>query len=298
MTFSGADTGQLRVIGSERMRVVVDHPEAHGPVLVFCNGMGTSLDYWDPVIAALPDLTCIRFDRPGLGGSAESPVDATDIRVEVERVLSVADGVVTPRRPLIAVGHSYGGIVAETAARLHPDRVSGLVLVDGTDPEQHANDDTRLESVVAAAISTAVKVPGFARLVGSAVERVATHSTTVAANGPRLTSEQRALVTSRSHIRNLFREDLRLPAHCRQVIEIQQAMPFPHIPVVLLVGSEARTVLGTKHATSWVSLNARRVESFGDLARLQILRSAHLMMFDVPIDVAEAIRDVAQGGER
>ena len=82
------------------------------------------------------------------------------------------------------------------------------------------------------------------------------------------------------------------------MIEIQQAMPFPHIPVVLLVGSEARTVLGTKHATSWVSLNARRVESFGDLARLQILRSAHLMMFDVPIDVAEAIRDVAQGGER
>ena len=44
--------------------------------------------------------------------------------------------------------------------------MSGLVLVDGTDPEQHANDDTDWSPLSRAAISTAVKVPGFAHLSG------------------------------------------------------------------------------------------------------------------------------------
>lgn len=290
--------GQLRTIGGEQLRVNVTNPGPTQVAIVFVNGMGVSLDYWEPVVELLPEFTCIRFDRPGMGGSPDSGWDSTDIRTEVDRIFRVADDQVGPRCQIVLVGHSYGGIIAETAARLEPQRTVGLVLVDGTDPLQHADDDTRLEAVLAPAFALASSIPGFASTVGGAVERIATFATTVNPDGPRLTPEQRSLVSSRTHVRNLLREDLRIPHHCRQALEIARSTPLPPIPVTLLVSSEERTLMGTRRASDWISRNFKRVGQFGELAKLQILRAGHLMMFDEPVAVAAAITDVAEGGPR
>lgn len=286
------DLGQLRDVDGYQLRVAISDSgyRTDDVTLVMVNGMGCSLDYWDPVVERLADVQCIRYDRPGLGGSSPSRVADDSIEREVDLLISVCDGATSPETPIVLVGHSYGGMIAETAMRLHPSRFAGLVLVDGTDPVDHVDDDTRVESLVALAVSFAVAVPGVAKLLGTSVERAATYTTTISATGPRLSAQQRSLIGSPNHIRATLAEDLRIPGQCREAIDISSTRPFPNVPVTLLVASDQRTLTRTRRANEWIRQNEARVTSFGTHASVQVLRSAHLMMFDVPDAVASAIR--------
>ena len=52
-----------------------DIRRGQGVPLVLCNGIGASLEVFDPFVAQLdPDTTVIRFDAPGTGGSPDSPM--------------------------------------------------------------------------------------------------------------------------------------------------------------------------------------------------------------------------------
>ena len=48
------------------------------------------------------------------------------------------------------VGASYGGLVTQLFTREHPERVSGVVLVDSTHPDL----DQRIETILPAEITT------------------------------------------------------------------------------------------------------------------------------------------------
>src|SRR3979409_2739694 len=55
----------------QQIRVVVR--PGTGVPLVLCNGIGASLEVLDPLVEQLdPDLTVVRFDVPGTGGSPPS----------------------------------------------------------------------------------------------------------------------------------------------------------------------------------------------------------------------------------
>ena len=90
---------------------------------------GSSAD-WDLV---LDDLAkggrACAYDRSGLGrpGPSSGKKDVVSIANELARVL---DGL-GETRPIILVGHSNGGLYAETFAALWPQRVAGLVYVNG-----------------------------------------------------------------------------------------------------------------------------------------------------------------------
>lgn len=270
-------------------------PNRNVPATVFVNGLGCTLDYWDPVIERLNGVETVRYDRPGLGGSPTQQVTSPSIDVEIALLLAIVESTVTPGTPVVLVGHSYGGMLAEATIRLHPERFAGLVLVDGTDPHDHAGDDTRLEGVFAAAISLAVAIPGVAWIVGNGSERLTTFSTTIDTHGPRLTTEQRSRIASSRHIRTTMAEDLRIPGQCREALSIAHLHGFPPIPVTLLVAGDKRRLTGTQPASEWIKQNQIRAQEFGSQARLHVLSSAHLMMFDVPDAVASAIRAATNG---
>lgn len=298
---SRTNLGDVVDVNGRALRVKIDHSDPDqetAPTLVLINGMGCSLDYWDPVVQRLAEFTCVRYDRPGLGGSPSAAPASDSIDCEVALLITLCEVTVAANQPVVLVAHSYGGLIAETAIRLHPKRFAGLVLVDGTDPLDHVNDGTRAESLVALAVSIAVEVPGVAKVLGTTAERAVTFTSTIAAGGPRLSRQQRALVASRSHIRNTFAEDLRIPGQCQEVIDIAERHPFPAVPVLLVVASDQRTLTRTRRANEWIRQNEVRVDSFGPQASVQILRSAHLMMFDVPEAVATAISDLAAGVQR
>lgn len=99
------------------------------PTLVLDAGSPDSSTSWEPVEDELAELTrtCL-YDRAGLGESDPSPGPRTSGQMVAElRALLAAAGV---EPPWVGVGHSFGGLNLRLLARLHPEEVAALVLVD------------------------------------------------------------------------------------------------------------------------------------------------------------------------
>jgi pimeloyl-[acyl-carrier protein] methyl ester esterase len=96
--------------------------QASGPALVLVHGWGLSGRIWDSLALRLDkSLSVTRVDLPGHGDSAAGPAGLnnwTDALVEAAPAEAVF------------LGWSLGGLLALQAARRHPERVRGLILVD------------------------------------------------------------------------------------------------------------------------------------------------------------------------
>jgi pimeloyl-ACP methyl ester carboxylesterase len=107
------------------------------PVVVFESGLGADLTAWDqvfPVVATF--TTAFAYSRPGYGSSEWASTPRTgDVVVEELRATLRKRGLAPP---YLLVGHSLGGLYLQLFARLHPDEVAGLVLVDSSHPTQMA----------------------------------------------------------------------------------------------------------------------------------------------------------------
>lgn len=107
-----------------------------GPVVLFAHGFLMDRTMFDRQVEALsPDFRCVRFDARGFGGTpVTGPFTYWDL---AEDAIGLLDHLGVERAVL--VGMSQGGFVALRAALRHPERVSGLVLVDtdaGVDDEE------------------------------------------------------------------------------------------------------------------------------------------------------------------
>jgi len=103
-----------------------------GPPLLLLNGYsGTAAD-WDPTLLAVlgATTTVVAPDHQGVGGSSAGDLGRLTIDSMADDALVVLDHLAAIRVPV--VGWSMGGMVAQSFARRHPDRVSALVLL-GTD---------------------------------------------------------------------------------------------------------------------------------------------------------------------
>ncbi|MEO8460022.1 MAG: alpha/beta hydrolase [Dokdonella sp.] len=117
--------------------------------VVFESGFGQGADVWKEVIADLgAECHCIAYARAGLGKSGTDGKPKT-IQKHVEDLGAVMDAL-APNQKVVLVGHSYGGLLATEFARLHPDRLQGLVLVDpATWSQRHAFRKANLARVLA-----------------------------------------------------------------------------------------------------------------------------------------------------
>lgn len=103
------------------------------PTVVLQSGLGDDNTVWEQVIPELtPDFTVIALNRPGYGDTAatDSPRDPCTIAAEQHAQLQTAG----LRPPYILVGHSLGGLYQYVYAKLYPDEVAGIVLLDPTHP--------------------------------------------------------------------------------------------------------------------------------------------------------------------
>ena len=104
-----------------------------GPTIVFLAAIGG-----DDTLRAMAERfsgeanACFYF-RPGDGETAapRDPRSAASDAADLHELFETAE-VATPA---ILVAHSYGGLVAMTAAAEHPDDVAGIVFVDSSIPE-------------------------------------------------------------------------------------------------------------------------------------------------------------------
>lgn len=103
--------------------------------VVFQSGLGDGKDVWDGV---LPEVAknhrVLVYDRPGYGASQKTttPRDPCTIAAQQRALLGQAG----LKPPYILVGQGLGGLYQYVYARLYPQDVAGLILLDPTHPQQ------------------------------------------------------------------------------------------------------------------------------------------------------------------
>ena len=82
------------------------------------------------------------YDLRGHGKSERTPAGYRVVDM-VADLAALLEALGLEDRPVDIVGNSYGGLVAVTFARLHPERTASLVLVDAHIPDETWVDEMR-----------------------------------------------------------------------------------------------------------------------------------------------------------
>jgi pimeloyl-ACP methyl ester carboxylesterase len=112
--------------------LAVTDTRGSGTPVIYLNGSYTSQSSWRPVIAELGDKDWrhITYDERARGRSKQSLDYSFEACIRDVDAVIKATGV---RRPLV-VGWSYGAAIALHWSTRNPDRVAGVVMVDGGYP--------------------------------------------------------------------------------------------------------------------------------------------------------------------
>ncbi|CAI7591986.1 unnamed protein product [Penicillium manginii] len=120
-----------------RLNYADSHPDgspANGHTIIFIHGLGSSQNYYYPVIPHLTEKhRCITVDTYG---AARSPYtnDSISIPGIADDVIGMLDTLRVPKA--IVVGHSMGGLVVTELGSRYPDRVQGVVAIGPTHPSE------------------------------------------------------------------------------------------------------------------------------------------------------------------
>jgi poly(3-hydroxyalkanoate) depolymerase len=120
---------RMRVVavGGRNLRVSVRAGTPGWPPLLLCNGIGVSLELFQPFVDALdPRRPVIRFDMPGIGGSP-APVVPYHLTTLPSLLAGLLDELGYAQADVLGI--SWGGGLAQQFALSRPDRVRRLVLV-------------------------------------------------------------------------------------------------------------------------------------------------------------------------
>jgi pimeloyl-ACP methyl ester carboxylesterase len=121
--------------GDTRLHAV-DDAGGTPPLLLLSGGFGTTQN-WSPVVHRLDGrYRTVRFDARARGKSGPSADYSVQAAVDDAGRVIDATGIERP----ILVGWSHGATIAVRYAARHPDRVRGLVLVDGAYPVAVLNE--------------------------------------------------------------------------------------------------------------------------------------------------------------
>ncbi len=132
---------QFVSINNKKMEIV-DLGNKGAPIVIL-TGMGCSFYEWYEVTKYLAiSNRVIMFHRPGLGLS--------EIGSEIRNTKAVVNELNTLLQelsifePIFLVGHSYGGLCVQHYAKVFPENVAGMVLVDSTSVDLKELDDLEL----------------------------------------------------------------------------------------------------------------------------------------------------------
>ncbi|MFI0452414.1 alpha/beta fold hydrolase [Actinomadura sp. 6N118] len=286
----------LENVDGEQVHLVTSGP-ADGPPLLLSSGLGGAWFDWQPSVDLLEGRCRVHnFDRPGLGLSplAASP---PSLRREVailaglaERALAESAGV-----PVTVVAHSMAGFHAEALARLHPELVRGLVLVDPS-CERDPRARFRLTAMVDPAAKALGAALGFTRLskiVGPAGRRLVMRCTSD--RGEPVPAETVRSVYGRGTvIGTVLSEEFAYREMAEDLDRLRERRPFPAIPLVVL------TALGDPGQSEderekWREGHRRLAEMSPYGSHVVLPGARHMVHLDRPEAVADAVTAVLDG---
>ncbi len=164
-----------------QIRVALQGVDQGVPV-VLSHALGMDLTMWDALAAHLaPRHPVLRFDHPGQGGSALPGAPLT-----LDALLEAALRVIGEwgRGPVVFIGLSMGGVVAQGLAIRHPQALRGLVLASTAAVYGQVARDSLDQR------AAAVRAGGMAVIVDATLERFISADTRAA--NPALAAAVRA----------------------------------------------------------------------------------------------------------
>ena len=225
------------------------------PVFVLINGSGGPLEAWSGVSRVIEKHgTVLAYDRFGVDGSDKPRAPQTGR--EIVRTLRELLAAVGLRPPYVLVGHSLGGLYANLFARLHPEEVEAVVLVEAAHPRD--------------------------------VEALAAHRSPLTGAVQRIVDVVGAISG-----RNPFAE---VEFVAETVGQIARAGPFPDVPLTVVTGAKSPpTVLMSAAARQIRLANQRDFLTLSSRTRQVIAeRSGHFPQITEGAVVAQAILTTAR----
>ncbi len=274
-----------------RLSVNTWGPEG-GPALVCLHGILDHGMAWEDVAIPLAALgyRVIAPDQRGHGCSAHAPAGTYQLLDYVADLDALLDGPLAERtEPVMLVGHSMGAAVAATFASLRPERVSGLVLVEGLVPGEAAEDD--FASQLASRLDYLVSVPTHAVLpdTSSAADRLRQATPSLAADlaqrmAVRITQTCDGGVCWRWDAALLTRADLTYDSLSLTPARFQTLLSRITAPVTLVYGRSDHPQLA-------------QLREILPRATAEVLPGGHNLHVDAPTALADTIaRSAARAG--
>jgi pimeloyl-ACP methyl ester carboxylesterase len=301
----------IRLAGSATHVVVEPGPAQAVPVLL-SSGLGGAWYDWDRVVPLLAGLApLLRFDRPGLGWSQPATVPP-NLAGEAERIraLLTTPGVLAPQAPpagrAVLVAHSLAGFHVEAFARLHPELVAGIVLVDSSAEPDPAAPDTveaverriaqwRILGELATRAGVAGRAMPWLRVLAIRLSRASGSDLADPADVAATAASGRLLTAA-------LLENATYNALAAQLLELRCEKPFPQEPPlrVLAAFGSAPAVRALPFLSgrvrerneTWLARQRQLAELSVRGRLIELADSAHYVPFDRPDAVAEAVREV------
>jgi pimeloyl-ACP methyl ester carboxylesterase len=244
------------------------------PTVLLEAGLGGNHLDWALVQPELSRFTRVcSYDRAGMGWSERSarPRTVVNINDEFHKLIAAA-GI---ERPFVLVGHSFGGLAALHYARMHPEEVAGLVLLDATHPNQfHVFEEVGIKLPDPHAVVTRTPPAAAAYGLPAHLQRLAVH---LAAAG---------------QVRKLMIDEMEaLPDNAETV----RRDGYPRLPArVLIHGNREwdRLYPDGRMEDAWASMHGRLATALGAPPPIVARSSGHQIALDEPGVVVAAIRDL------
>lgn len=229
----GAPPSQFVAIGGGVTVHLRDEGPRDAPAIMLLHGSNADLHTWDPWTAALArKYRVIRFDQVGHGLTGPDPAEDYSTANYVADIDAVADRLGLSN--FVVGGNSMGGKHALAYAIAHPDRVAGLVLVDGSGgpmPRREAGAPKKDSGNLGFTIA---RMPGV-RLIAEQITPRSLIATSLAQSVSVKSVASPAAV-------DRYWELLRYPGNRRATLT-RFAMPYDPIPAAAIAGLTVPTLI-------------------------------------------------------
>lgn len=193
--------------------------DASTPIMMI-HGLGSSQNYWMPVISELaPTYRCIALDSYG-AGRTKSQGEKVTLEGLADDVVLLMDELKIKKA--VIAGHSMGGTMAVVIASKYPDRVAGIVPVGPVNPGSVKPEmfSSRIETVLKGMLRSCSASAHDPRMLMPETEGMEPLANTI----PKAATSEKSTALTRAFVRELIlQSDTKSYAsHCQAIVDAKE----------------------------------------------------------------------------
>jgi pimeloyl-ACP methyl ester carboxylesterase len=282
--------GQLVDVGGYKMHI--NCMGQGSPTVILAAGTADFSTTWAYVQPEVAKLTRVcSYDRAGLGWSEPSPHPLT-VKMAVEELHSLLVNA-RVQGPYVLVGHSLGGMHMRVFAHNYPDEVVGLIQVDSL----HEDQPIRNPEYTKANQDSAGSFRMLALLNSTGIMALAPQSIPNRGLPDDAYAQYQASLATTGFFKTTIAELNAQAGHCAEVRALK-ITGFGDMPLIVLSAGREETIASLSDAGNqqrrevWQALQPELVGLSSDSKQVIAEQSGHMIQFDQPNLVIDAIREM------